>query len=85
MAITFPNHQAPAPGGRINFPADHNSTRIVCGISDEALQDNFGNPHGDPMTIFQANRHAVEDKAATLIGRGRFEPDGSIFIRTTDF
>jgi hypothetical protein len=85
MATTFPESQAPRAGGGINFPADHDGKRIGCGISTEALQDNFGDPHGDPMTIFLANRHAVEAKATKLIARGRFEPDGTVFIRTLDF
>ena len=85
MAIKFPNVER-INGGRmiVSFLADQNSSRIVCGISFEALQDNFGGNNIPPLDCFRANRHAIVAKAERLITQGRFEEDGSILIRCQD-
>lgn len=68
----------------VSFPAEVDGKRIQCAISWEALQDNFGGNAIPPLDCFRANRHAIEAKAARLIQRGRFEADGSVFIRSQD-
>ena len=85
MAITFPNMES-INGDKmiVSFPADQNSSRIVCGISFEALQDNFGGNNIPPLDCFRKNRQAIEAKAERLIIQGRFGEDGSILIRSQD-
>lgn len=85
MAITFPEIET-VDGGRmiVSFPADQNKKRIKCAISSEALQDNFGGNNVPSLDCFRANRNRIEEKAARLIEKGRFELDGSILIRSQD-
>jgi len=85
MTVEFPAVEA-WDGSRlvVSFPADVDGKRVVCAISLEALQDNFGGDKVPPLECFRANRGAVEAKARNLIGKGRFEPDGSLLIRSQD-
>jgi hypothetical protein len=85
MTTSFPQFQA-WDGSRtvVSFPADHNGNRIVCAISLEALQDNFGGNGVSPIACFQAHRGTIEAKVVHLISTNRFEADGSIFIRIAD-
>lgn len=85
MTIVFPNTEAWDSGRDVvSFPADYGGVRIACGISWEALQDNFGGNNLAPLDCFEAHRPSIEAKAAKLILNKRFEPDGSILIRTED-
>lgn len=85
MPINFPAGEA-WNGSRdiVSFFAEVDGRQVQCAISMEALQDNY---HGDriaPIDCFCANRRAIEVKAERLIGRGRFEADGSVLIRSQD-
>lgn len=85
MTIQFPNIEAwDSNRDVVTFPADDNDQRIRCAISWEALQDNFGGSQAPPIDCFKANRDAIEGKAKELIDRKRFEPDGSVLIRSSD-
>lgn len=85
MDIIFPPVEA-WDGNRdvVAFPADADGKRIHCAISWEALQDNFGGSRSAPLDCFRSNRGAIEAKAERFIRHGRFEADGSIFIRSGD-
>jgi hypothetical protein len=85
MIINFPRLEA-WDGRRyvVSFPADVDEKRILCAISWEALSDNFGGNHAAPIESFHANRARIEAKAERLILQGRFEPDGSILVRSQD-
>jgi len=48
----------------------------------EALQDHFGGDHITPLEAFRAHRWEIERIAEYLIVRKRFEPDGSVLVRT---
>jgi len=67
----------------MKFRAFTGTTRIMCAISREALGDHFG-PQAHPRDIFSSNRATIEGIAEKLIRHGRFEKDGSIFIRGSD-
>jgi hypothetical protein len=85
MTVSFPSVEAfDALTDCVSFPAKVGDVRIVCRVSWEALQDNFGGQGLEPLTAFTSSRFAVERKAAQLIERGRFEKDGSILIRSGD-
>lgn len=66
------------------FSADVNGRRVELAVSLEALQDNFGGNNIAPLDCFRANRRAIEAIAGRLIRQQRFEPDGSILIRSQD-
>ena len=85
MAITFPPTET-LDGMRmvVSFPADKDEDRILCAISFEALEDNFRGNGIPPLDCFRANRASIEEMAARFISQGRFEPDGSILIRSQD-
>lgn len=86
MAIEFPDLEIwDEINGIVSFPADEEDRRISCAISREALQDNFGGDTISPLHAFRGNRHTIQNKAKQLILMGRFEPDGSILIRSSDF
>lgn len=66
------------------FPAIATGKRIRCAISMEALGDYFGGYRDDPLSTFVENRDRIEKLATKLILDGRFEPDGSLLIRSND-
>ena len=68
----------------MNFAAIVGDKTIACAISLEALQDNFDGDTRKPTETFVMNRSSIERIAEELISRQRFEPDGSILIRTAD-
>jgi hypothetical protein len=57
---------------------------IGCAISLQALEVRFGAKRGDIRQTFFQNQTAIESIAEKLIAQKRFEPDGSILIRTAD-
>ena len=57
---------------------------IDCGISIEALRDHFGAYSDDPLPAFRSNRARIQEAAAKLIMRRRFEDDGTVLVRTAD-
>ncbi|MEZ5582007.1 MAG: DUF1488 domain-containing protein [Candidatus Competibacteraceae bacterium] len=67
------------------FHVDAGKKRINCAISWEALEDHFGADFKDYLLAFTENRKAIEGKAKRLIQRLRFETDGSILMRSSDF
>lgn len=85
MTISFPPAET-WNGNRdvVLFPANVNGKTVQCAISWEALQDNYGGNGVPPLDCFRANRKAIEAKAERLIQKGRFEPDGSLLIRSQD-
>jgi hypothetical protein len=86
MPITFENIEAwDGEHQVVTFPAQVNGTRVRCAISREALEDHLGANNIEPLNAFRTNRQRIEAKAEQLIGRGRFERDGSILIRTADW
>jgi hypothetical protein len=66
----------------VSFAAESNGRQIDCAVSMEALQDHFGGDHLTPLEAFRAHRWEIERIAEYLIVRKRFEPDGSVLVRT---
>jgi len=62
---------------------DHKKT-VRCAISQEALEDFFGDDDKNPLKIFVANRERIEHEARRKYLTSRLESDGSILIRTSD-
>jgi hypothetical protein len=85
MNITFPAVEAwDGTRGVATFPADVDGKRIRCGVSWEALQDNFNGNNVAPLDCFRANRARIEAKVEVLIRKGRLEQDGSVLLRSQD-
>lgn len=60
--------------------------RVRCAISLEALEDHFAEHLSlDHLDCFKSNHREIERKAQVFIKEKRFEPDGSILIRSKDF
>ena len=68
----------------VRFAAIVGNETIACAISTEALTDHFENDPQRPAMVFARHRSAIEGIADKLITGRRFEPDGSILIRTAD-
>jgi hypothetical protein len=72
------------------YPAIVNGKRIFCHISIEALSDHFGaNLRADDLAktmteMFVANRPKIEEVTAKKIQTNKFEPDGTILVRSRD-
>lgn len=67
------------------FKAIYKGKNIKCIISQECLQDNFNSHNIGEVQAFKANQNEIFSKAEELIESGRFERDGSLFLRTSDF
>lgn len=67
----------------VNFRAIVAGKTVVCCITFEALDDNFG-ARGNHVPTFQANRGILESVAENLIENNRFETDSRIVIKSAD-
>lgn len=67
----------------VNFRAVVDGKTVVCCVTYEALDDNFG-AHGNYVPTIQANRGTIENVAGNLIRKNRFETDGRIVIKSAD-
>ena len=68
----------------VAFPALVNGKGITCAISYQALRQHFGADYADPLPAFIMHRQPIEQLAAQFIKQKRFEPDGTILIRSYD-
>jgi len=67
------------------FNANHKGNNIKCMISQECLQFNFNANAIGEKEAFISNQSMIFSKAEEIIEMKRFEKDGSIFIRISDF
>lgn len=68
----------------VAFKGVDGAKQISCTITREALEDHFGGNRKDPVAVFKANKHAIEQLARRRYLRGELETDGSVLIRTSD-
>ncbi len=66
---------------------DDRNREIECRVTRECIEDHCGNPSGPDACFTAAKEHfdAITDQVGYYIGLGRFEPDGSILLRTNDW
>jgi uncharacterized protein DUF1488 len=57
---------------------------VECAISYQALRTHFGADYDDPLPAFTTHRPHIEQLAAQFISQKRFEPDGTILMRSYD-
>jgi hypothetical protein len=67
------------------FKAIMDEKTIDCGVSIDALRDHYGGYTDDPLPVFRAHRTEIEAAATKLIAQRRFEDDGTIMIKSSDF
>src|SRR5262249_46377231 len=68
----------------VAFPALVNGTWVECAISYQAPRKHFDAGYEDPLSAFTMHRQRIEHLAAQFIRQQRFEPDGTILIRSYD-
>ncbi len=68
----------------VEFTVLDEARPILCHLSRECIEDNFGNPKGSDACLDAAKERfdPITDLVGAMIRIGRFEPDGSILIRT---
>ena len=66
---------------------DDSNRKIECRVTRECIADHCGNPSGPDacFTAAKENFDPITDLVGHYIGGGRFEPDGSILLRTDDW
>lgn len=71
----------------VQFTVRVNARQVVCCISKECIADNFGDPSTDAECLDAARVRfdQITDLAGRLITAGRFEADGAILIRSSDW
>ena len=84
MNIIFPpNSMFDTLTMSVRFPVTIDGITKQALVSQEALQDHFGgNNNPNLVSIFEANRQAIEKKALQLILAGA---DGDVVIKTNMF
>ena len=70
----------------VQFTIIRDGQQIICRVSKECITDHFGDPSTDGACFNAAKERfdPITDLAAHLITIGRFEPDGTILIRSSD-
>lgn len=69
----------------VTFWGQDGNVRVRCRISREALDDHFfDRERSSPKEAFRKHRKNIEGLARRMYLYGQLEPDGSVFIRTTD-
>ena len=71
----------------VRFCAWQNGVVVMCRISREAIEDRYLHPK-TPGACVEAAREHFADIAARLgelLAQGRFEKDGSVLLRSTDW
>ena len=60
---------------------------VTCRVSRECLEDHCGDPKtaGEFLDAAKVNFEAITDRVQGLIEGARFEPDGSILLRSADW
>ena len=73
--------------GVVAFEVNDNGQPVDCRISHECISDHLGDQGAGAVSLAVAKEHfeSITDIVSALIARGRYEPDGSILIRTEDW
>jgi transcriptional regulator with XRE-family HTH domain len=84
--LVFPNPRARKDSMRdvVVFEGKDGDKIVTCAISREALDDHFDGDNKDKLKVFTAKRERIEHEARRKYLSGPTEPDGSVFISTSD-
>ncbi len=71
----------------VRFRAWWDGGLVICRVAREAIEDRYGNPPTPKACLETARNHGNEivDRFSGLLAHGRFEKDGSVLLRTTDW
>jgi hypothetical protein len=69
--------------GAVHFRVENGGLRAVWRVSEEALQDHC-NARSDYAEAFDGFANTVMEVANEKYERGEVEPDGTVFVRTSD-
>jgi transcriptional regulator with XRE-family HTH domain len=83
--LNFPDPKPRYDSARMSvvFEGRDDTQTVRCAISDEALEDHFGDTD-DPLGTFRANRERIESEARRKYLAGDVKPDGSVLIVSMD-
>ena len=71
-------------GDSVMFWGQDGEKRVRCEIIRDVLDDHFGGDGKDKLTVFRANRRAIEELARRKYLSGRTEADESVLIGSED-
>lgn len=84
--IVFPPIETENPARKIvEFDAHQDGKTIKCAITYQALYDYFDAEFSDPLFAFMIGRSKIEPLALQRIADNRFEKDGTILLKPSDF
>lgn len=83
--LVFPDPRPHYDAGRMSvvFEGRDGDKKVRCAISEEALEDHFGETD-DPPATFLAHRERIESEARRKYLAGEVKPDGSVLIVSMD-
>ena len=69
------------------FTILNDGSPVQCRVSRECIQDNMGNPGAGEECLDAARKHVdkIENIIGVLVAAHRFEDDGSIVVRSSDW
>lgn len=74
-------------GGRVNFYAEENGKRVLCAVTDEAIQDLTRSTTLDPdelVELFQGNSLIFGEIAEEKYREGLLGEDGFVVVKSED-
>ena len=71
----------------VRFVVYDDGTEILCRVTRECLEDHCGNPQDEDtcLTAAKENFDRITDQIGFYVKFGRFDPDGSVLLRTRDW
>ena len=76
-----------SPTMEVRFRILKDGKPVVCRVTHECIKDHCGNPADESacFTAAKQNFDAITDQVGYYVSLGRFEPDGTVLLRTTDW
>ncbi len=71
----------------VRFYAWRDSDLVMCRISRKAIENRYGGPPTPDACVQAAKKNLddIADRFSDLAAQGRFEDDGSVLLRSTDW
>ncbi len=69
------------------FDVTYDGKTIPCRVTRECIEDHCGDPKSADYCFTAAKEHfdAITDQVGFYVTAGRFEPDGSVLVRSQDW
>lgn len=84
--LDFPQTEARYISDRniIRFTGQDGDKKVICEISQEALEDHFNGDEQNPIKTFTENQLAIEHEARRKYISGQTDAEGIVFIKSED-